>query len=447
MPGKFPSNFLWGAATAAYQIEGAVREDGRGESIWDRFSHTPGKIENGDTGDIACDHYHQYPTDLQLMKELGIQSYRFSIAWPRIFPTGKGQSNQAGIDFYHRLIDLLLENEIKPLVTLYHWDLPQGLQDLGGWGNRDIVGYFRDYAQTVFEAYGDRVDQWITLNEPWVFAFAGNYEGIHAPGKTDLREAIRVSHHALLAHFATVKTFREANPPSHQIGIALSLSPTEPASANQADQIVAAIADGFLNRWFLDPVLKGTYPQDLARLYQAHLTEIPNLDEAIEGFSGNPVDFIGVNYYFRTVVRYAPEKGIFGYEKVNPTGKYTEMGWEVYPEGLFKLLARIAKDYQNPPVYITENGAAFLDNSSAAAVIEDPDRVAYLQTHLEAAKRAIESGVNLQGYFVWSLLDNFEWAEGLSKRFGLIYVDYQNQQRIVKRSGLWYKNLIRNNGF
>ena len=439
----FPADFVWGAATAAYQIEGAHDEDGRGPSIWDTFSHTPGKTLNGDTGDIACDHYHRYPEDIALMRELGLRAYRLSVAWPRIFPTGSGRPNPAGLDFYRRLLDALRTADIEPFVTLYHWDLPQALQDAGGCANRDTVGRFGEYAHTVAVALGEQVHHWATLNEPWVVAFLGNLMGVHAPGERNLGTALRVSHHQLLAHAEALSALRADARAGDQIGIVLNLSPIEPAGDANADAEAAHRQDGYLNRWFLDPLFRGEYPDDLLRLYGDDAPEVEPGDLAR---INAPIDFLGINYYFRTLVRHDPAGVPVQASAVVPPGRpVTAMGWEVYPEGLYDILTRVHRDYAPPTIYVTENGAAFEDRL-VDGVVDDPQREAYLHDHLLQAYRAIEAGVPLRGYFAWSLLDNFEWAFGYTRRFGLVHVDYATQARTIKRSGRWYAGVTREHG-
>lgn len=444
---SFPDDFLWGTATASYQIEGAINEDGRTPSIWDTFSHTPGKTRNGDTGDIACDHYHRWETDIKLMQELGCQAYRFSISWSRVLPNGVGQPNVQGLDFYDRLVDGLLAANITPFVTLYHWDLPQVLQDRGGWANRDTVEAFVEYADTVAARLGDRVTHWITHNEPWCVGFLGHYLGEHAPGIQDLRTALQVVHHVLLSHGRVVPVLRSARMGA-QVGITLNLSPAYPASDSDEDQAAAWRFDGFMNRWFLDPLYGRGYPEDMTALYSAVL---PQMEPGDLDIIATPTDFLGINYYFPTVVRAVGQE-------VNPLGlaqrsaeeaaaagkEITAMGWEVDADGLNSLLVRVQHDYLPKAMYITENGAAFDDQVTDDAV-HDPRRVAYLQSHFTAAHTALTNGVPLRGYFVWSLLDNFEWAHGYSKRFGLIYVDYPTQERILKDSAHWYKRVIDEN--
>ncbi len=410
----FPQDFIWGAATAAYQIEGAWNEDGKGESIWDRFSHTPGMVTNGDTGDIACDHYHRWQEDVALMADMGLEAYRFSIAWPRILPEGRGEVNRAGIDFYSRLVDRLLEAGIVPWATLYHWDLPQALQDEGGWPAREIVDAFTEYADVASRALGDRVKHWITLNEPWVSAFVGYRDGRHAPGHADLGEALAASHHLLLSHAQAVPVIR-ANRPDAEVGITLNLTPQEPASASMADRQEATWVDGYINRWFLDPLAGRGYPQDVVTsLGQA----MPFVQTGDLDLIAVPVDFLGVNYYTRGIVRSSRVS-----ETDNPppqvvqSDEITDMGWEVYPRGLYNLLGRLHFEYNFPAIYITENGAAYADEVGRDGQVDDPARLEYIKRHLEAVFRAIQIGVPVRGYFAWSLLDNFEWGFGYSKRF------------------------------
>ncbi len=448
-----PPDFLWGAATAAYQIEGGAREDGRGESIWDRFSHTPGKVRDGDTGDVACDHYHRWAEDVALMADLGLRAYRFSIAWPRILPAGTAQVNEAGLAWYERLVDALLEAGIQPWVTLYHWDLPRALQDRGGWAARETVDAFVAYAEVVARRLGDRVAGWITHNEPWVVAFPGHHQGRHAPGLEDLGTALRVAHHLLLSHGRAVPMLRAASPRA-RVGITLNLSSVRPASeaprstsSGQAEDVAAARRlDGNLNRWFLDPLFGRAYPADMVASYGAWMPVVApgELDEITA-----PIDFLGVNSYFPIYVR-AAEAGPgreLGTAELSPAEladrgfEITEMGWPVVPDAFRELLVDVHQTYRPPAIYVTENGAAFHDEVVDGAV-HDPRRVAYLAEHLDAVGRAIVAGAPVWGYFVWSLLDNFEWAHGYSKRFGITYVDFPTQRRILKDSGRWYRDLI-----
>lgn len=438
---RFPKGFRWGAATAAYQIEGAWNEDGKGESIWDRFSKTPNKVLHGDTGDVACDHYHRYQDDVQLMRELGLKAYRFSIAWPRIFPRGTGIVNQPGLDFYDRLVDTLLAADIEPFITLYHWDLPQALQDEGGWANRDTVSHFRNYAAEVSERLGDRVANWITHNEPWVASFLGYGFGGHAPGVKDFAVALKVAHHLLLSHGEAIQVLRENGDAKTCVGIALNLSPIHPATETDADREAAVRFDGNMNRWFLDPLFKGAYPEDMLAWYGEILPPIRPGDMACISAE---TDFLGVNYYTRSVIKADPNdpQGLQIGTVKPENAEYTDMDWEIYPAGLYEILKRLHDDYGAPTLYVTENGAAFPDSVDEDGVVDDSPRRNYLREHFYWAHRAIEEGVNLVGYFVWSLLDNFEWSFGYSKRFGLIYVDYGTQCRTLKQSGMWYKKVI-----
>jgi beta-glucosidase len=443
----FPEDFVWGSATASYQIEGAANEDGRGESIWDKFSHTPLNTVNGDTGDIACDHYRRYKDDIRIMKQMGIKGYRFSISWSRIFPTGRGKINQKGVDFYSRLVDELLKNGIEPAVTLYHWDLPQALQDIGGWENRDTVEYFVEYAAYMFKVLGDRVKKWSTHNEPWVAAFAGNLSGRHAPGFTDFKLAVQISHHLILSHAKAVQAYKQLNQKDGKIGIVLNLYPVVPLANSKEDIETSILVDGYYNRWFLDPVLKGKYPEDILKLYTEKLNAPVIMPGDMEIIANNPMDYLGVNYYFRRIVKRSMDNTILKFSEIKPEGAdYTEMDWEIYPEGLHDLLIRIKNDYNDPHIYITENGAAFKDDKRVNGIVEDDDRVDFLRKHFAQAHRAIQAGVKLDGYYVWSLMDNFEWARGYSKRFGLIFIDYTTQERIWKKSAVWYKGVIENNG-
>jgi beta-glucosidase len=441
----FPKDFVWGAATSSYQIEGAWNEDGKGESIWDRFSHTLGKVENGDTGDVACDHYHLWEQDIQLMSELGLQAYRFSISWPRILPEGRGKVNQAGLDFYNNLVDGLLEAGIEPFITLYHWDLPQALEDEGGWLVRSIVDAFVEYTDVFTRSLGDRVKHWITLNEPWVSAFVGYLEGRHAPGRKDLDAALAASHHLLLAHGRSVPVIRQ-NSPDAEVGIVLNLSPVEPASPSRADLNQTVWDDGFLNRWFLDPLSGRGYPQDMV---DGHQSDLPFLQLGDYDEITAPVDFLGLNYYTRGIARakHISEKENLPRE-VFRGDEITEMDWEVYPDGLYDILARVHFEYRHPfpQIYITENGSAFPDTVSPNGDVVDPRRLNYLRVHLAATHRAIQIGVPVKGYFTWSLMDNFEWGHGYRPRFGIVHVDFETLKRTPKHSALFYRDVIKQNG-
>jgi len=442
----FPEGFLWGAATASYQIEGSPAADGKGESIWDRFSHTPGNIWNEENGDIACDHYRLYREDVKMMADMGLNAYRFSVAWPRIFPQGGGRVNEKGLDFYRRLIEELHKYKIKPVVTLYHWDLPQALQDRGGWNNRDTSLYFAEYASALFNNLDLPVEMWITINEPWVIAILGNAFGVHAPGINDFSTALQVSHNLLLGHGLAVKAFREAKRGSEPIGITLNLAPIQPLTDSAKDREAAKVSDGFMNRWFLDPLFKGSYPQDMADIFARNFG-LPASEKDDAAVMAEAIDFLGINNYTRIIVENSGAADAFMGNPVNPPeSEYTEMGWEVYPRGLYELLTRVHRDYGPLPLYITENGAAFPDEPSEDGTVDDPRRINYLHGYLQACHQALAEGVPLKGYFVWTLMDNFEWAFGFSKRFGLVYTDYETQKRYLKKSAYWYKKVIGQNG-
>jgi beta-glucosidase len=438
---SFPRDFAWGAATAAFQIEGATTADGRGESIWDRFARTPGKVHNGDTGDPACEHYYRWREDLDLIASLGLRAYRFSISWPRIQPSGRGPANRRGLDFYRRLLEGLREREISPLVTLYHWDLPQALEDEGGWSSRDTVGRFADYAELVFDGLGDLVEDWTTHNEPWVIAFLGYAAGIKAPGATDWPRALRASHHVLLSHGTVVQAFRDTRR-SGRIGITLNLTVARPGRDRDEDRAAAWRLDGHHNRWFLDPILRGGYPADMLELYEARFGRLDAIRPGDLATIAQPLDYLGVNFYRPNLVTSRDDGSVLGTRDVPLDADTTAMGWPVVPEALTELLVRVKRDYGDVPLLITENGAAFEDRRNGAAVIEDPQRVAYIAGHVAAVERAIEAGVDVRGYFVWSLLDNFEWEHGYSQRFGIVYVDFETQRRIPKRSAFWYRDRI-----
>lgn len=437
---EFPDDFIWGVATASYQIEGSPLVDGAGPSIWHRFTHTPGTIHNGDTGDVACDHYRRYKEDVALMKSLGIKGYRFSISWSRIFPEGKGRINERGFSFYDQLIDELLKANITPFVTIYHWDLPAALQDIGGWTNRDIAYWFSDYADYLFQRLGDRVKHWITLNEPWVTAFEGHLFGSHAPGMKDIFSAFTVVHNELRAHSKAVEAFREENI-GGKIGITLSNHSVSQVSQNERDVMTAGVAHEFINYpLFLNPIYNGSYPEHLLSVTKQYMPR--DYDRDMNEIR-RPIDFVGINYYSGSLIRFNPEKPL-GIETIDRGLKKTEMGWEIYPEGLYKILKGVQNIYAPKEIFITENGVAFKDITEGEEV-HDQNRIEYLKAHFAQAYRAIKDGVRLRGYFVWSLMDNFEWAYGYSKRFGIVYVDYKTQKRIIKDSGKWYANIISKN--
>jgi beta-glucosidase len=434
-----PAGFLWGAATAAYQIEGAVDADGRAPSIWDTFSRTPGKVHNGDTGDVACDHYHRWPEDLGLMRKLGLDAYRFSIAWPRVVPQADGRVNPAGLAFYDRLVDALLEAGITPFPTLYHWDLPQAQQDRGGWPERATAERFAEYAAVVAQRLGDRVIDWATLNEPLCSAWIGHLEGKMAPGLTDLTAAVRASYHLHLGHGLAVQALRAAAPRA-QIGIVNNLSPIQPATDSEADRAAAVRADGHINRWWTDPVLGRGYPEDMLKVYGV---DLPVRDGDLELIAA-PLDWLGLNYYFRQLVADDPAGPAPHFRQVpGPNPEHTEMGWEVHAAGLEQLLLRLTREYGVRRIHVTENGSAYRDTIAEDGRVDDPERTAYLEQHLAACARAVAQGAPLAGYFAWSLLDNFEWAYGYDKRFGLVHVDYPTQRRTIKSSGHRYAQLIR----
>ncbi|BAS25882.1 glycoside hydrolase family 1 protein [Limnochorda pilosa] len=483
---SFPEGFLWGTATASYQVEGSTRADGRGESIWDRFA-ADGHVWNGESGEPACDHYRRWPEDVALMRELGIPAYRFSIAWPRVFPAGSGRPNPAGLAFYDRLVDGLLAAGIEPTATLYHWDLPQALQEKGGWADRATAWRFQEYVSHVFERLGDRVKLWITQNEPWVAAFLGHARGEHAPGLHDLPTAVRVSHHLLLSHGLAVQAFRQMGM-TGRIGITLNLHAYAPASGAAEDLEAMERVRTLDGRWFLDPLFRGSYPAGALAWYRDRGAQ-PAVEPDDMDLIAQPGDFLGINYYTRHVVALDPNDPLTGTRVLPPQGPATEMGWEVHPQGLRQVLRWVHAEYLQPrqaaqaglsrspsahagepgvsggasdrfekhrspwnnplPLIITENGAAYPDRlveDAEGLRVHDPERIAYLEGHLREARQAIEEGVPLAGYFAWSFMDNFEWALGYSRRFGLVYVDYATQRRIPKKSALWYREVIARNG-
>jgi len=436
---SFPEGFLWGTATAAYQTEGAVEEDGRAPSIWDVFSHTPGKVRHGDTGDIACDAYHRVDEDLDLIASLGLRAYRFSLAWPRVQPRGEGALNTRGLDHYRRVLDGLRERDVRPVVTLYHWDLPQALQDRGGWMARETAERFAEYAGLVAAALDDDVPMWITLNEPWVAAFVGHLEGRHAPGVAHEASALAAAHHLMLGHGRAVEALRSVGA-GGEIGITLNLSDVHSASDDAADRVAALRVDGNENRWFLEPLLKGAYPADMLEHHRAICDFAFVRDGDLEVIAAQ-LDFLGVNYYEQHRVAEDPHDPR-GFRKLPDPGPVTAGGIGIHPDGLHAVLTRVRREYTDLPLYVTENGAAFHDYVDPEGGVDDEERVAFLDGHFRAAAAAIDDGVDLRGYFVWSLMDNFEWAEGYSKRFGLVYVDYRTQERIPKRSARWFAEVI-----
>ena len=446
----FHRGFVWGVATSAFQIEGAHDIDGRGPSIWDRYAAQPGLIEDGSNANVACDHYHRYQGDIGLMKSLGVGAYRFSIAWPRVVPFGRGPVNEAGLDFYDRLVDGLLSAGITPWSTLYHWDLPQVLQDEGGWTRRSTVDAFVEFADAVSIRLGDRVQHWITHNEPWCVSVLGHADGKQAPGHRSWPEALVASHHLLLSHGRVVPVLR-CNSPGSRLGITLNTAECEPASPSDADRAAARQFDGELNRWFLDPIHFGRYPSDVIE-YHERVGRLPRgMDFVRPGDLEEvhtPLDFIGVNYYSRAVVRSSTVPEADNEPRTIPAPdptELTDMGWEVYPNGLTRALIRLNTDYAPSALFVTENGAAYSTGPGSDGSVEDTERCAYVKQHLGACLEAIRAGVPLHGYFLWSLLDNFEWAFGFSKRFGIVWVDFETQERIIKASGHMSSRIVRRN--
>jgi len=446
----FPDGFLWGVATASYQIEGAVNEDGRGESIWDRFSHTPGKVKNGETGDVAVDHYHRYTEDIQIMREIGIKSYRFSIAWPRIQALGWGKPNQKGLDFYSRLVDTLLAAGVRPFPTLYHWDLPQALEDAGGWPNRETAQRFADYVDIVAHALIDRIGTWTIFNEPWMFTTLGYLRGYHAPGRSDVDAYLRSTHVVNLAQGMAFRVIKSRCSKA-RVGSAFSMWPCEPATNSRANHEAAERAHKWQNIWFLHPAMSGAYPVAFVGVSEKTL--------GVKNGDMNTVraqlDFIGINNYLRTIFAAASQRSTSRdpFDKIFPVetrfdgqgGPRTDMGWEVYPKALYDIVMRITKDYNRPAIEITENGCAYNDGPSPDGVIADHQRIAFHRSYLAELARAIRAGADVRGYHAWSLLDNFEWSEGYTPRFGLVYVDFPTQKRILKESGRWYARVIAEN--
>jgi beta-glucosidase len=438
--GVFPRDFLWGAATAAYQIEGAATEGGRGPSVWDTFSATPGKTRNGDTGAVACDHYHRWRDDIDIAADLGLRAYRMSVSWARLQPSGRGGLNPAGVDFYRQVLTALRDRGIRPFVTLYHWDLPQVLEDAGGWPERDTASRFADYAERTVAHLGDLVEDWIPVNEAWCVSFLGYVRGVHAPGRTDLAAGLRAAHHLNLGHGLAVQAIR-AHSPHARIGTAVIVTDVDAASDSDADLAARSRADGSANRLFLDPLLKGSYPRDVVE----HFDHTGAFDAVADGdmaVIAAPLDFVGINHYHHHVVAADPDEPLLGVRELPPEPPLTSVGWEIRPQSLLRVLARLRDEYTTLPIYITENGACFDDKVDANGNVDDDQRVDYLDGYLDAVAQAIHRGIDVQGYFAWSLMDNYEWAEGYDKRFGLVYVDYATQQRILKKSARWYRDVI-----
>lgn len=445
----FPEGFAWGAATASYQIEGAAREDGKGESIWDRFSHTPRKVRNGDTGDIACDSYHRIAEDVALLQEMNLGSYRFSISWPRIQPEGRGPANPGGLDYYRRLIEALLAAGIRPFPTLYHWDLPQALEDRGGWPERDTAGRFADYAELLTRAFADRVDHWTIFNEPFVFTALGYWLGIHAPGRKSVADMLAATHTVNLAQGEAFRAMK-SNAPAAEIGSAFSMSPCEPAGDGEADLAAAERWHGLINGWFLEPALSGRYPE----IFLEGLPSALGVQSGDERRMAAPLDFIGVNLYTRTRVAAASGSqdplGIGARQlggQGGDEGARTDFGWEVWPRALYDVVMRVSREYPDQPIEITENGCAYDDEPGPDGRVRDLRRRDFYRGYLGELHRAIEQGAKVRGYHAWSLLDNFEWSEGYSQRFGLTHVDFESGKRTLKQSGRWYGHVAAENGF
>jgi len=441
---QFPESFLWGAATSAYQIEGSPLADGAGPSIWHRFVRTPGTVKNGDTGDMACDHYNRMHQDIALMKRLGLKAYRFSIAWPRVLPTGRGRVNEAGLGFYERLVDTLLEHGIEPLATLYHWDLPSALDDRGGWLNPDVADWFADYASLMYKRLDGRVKKWVTLNEPWVIADGGYLQGLMAPGHRNAFEAPIASHQLMRSHGKAVQAYRAIG--KHEVGLVVNLAPKHPATDRPEDVAAARRADAYMNRQYLDPVFLGRYPDEMTEIFGEAWPRWPDEDYKL---IGQKIDFVGINYYMRDMIRHEETAWPVKTTVVpQPQSTYTDTGWEVHPDGLTEILCWVKERYGNIPQYVTENGAAFYDPPKAGTdgQVHDPLRLSYYRDHLRAIHAAMQQGVDLRGYCAWSLLDNLEWALGYSKRFGLVHVNFETLERTPKDSALFYARVIASRG-
>lgn len=442
---KFPENFMWGASAASFQIEGAWNEDGKGENIWDRFSHIPGNVENFDNGDVACDYYHRYLSDNKIMKELGLHTQRMSISWARIFPEGTGQINQKGLDFYRRAFDDMLEKGVSPFIMLYHWDLPQRLSEKGGWLNRDTADYLADLADVIYTTFPKNIPYWGTILEPQIHAYHGYWDGKHAPGIRDFSASLLAAHNLLLAHGKMVNAFR-ASGAEGEIGITNYLPYHFPISNSPEDAEACRRWDGVWNRWFLDPLFKGTYPDDMVEYYLKKAIVLPKIEEGDMELISTPTDFLGLNYYYSYFIGAGHDRWPLDVKVVKPAEReYTAMNWAICPDGFYNTLMRCWRDY-GKKIIVTENGCAFDDAVSADGKVHDKKRIDYLDKHVTALHRAIQDGADIRGYMVWSSFDNFEWALGYGKRFGLTYVNYETQERIIKDSGRWYATLIENNG-
>ncbi|MFQ3545795.1 GH1 family beta-glucosidase [Halobacillus rhizosphaerae] len=441
---QFPEAFKWGAATASYQVEGAAAEDGRSASIWDVFAHTPGNVKNGETGDEACDSYHLYEEDVALLDELDVDLYRFSISWSRVLPDGTGELNPAGVAYYRNLIQALLDRGIEPMITLYHWDLPQVLQEDGGWENRKTAEAFQYYAEAMYKEFGGQVKKWLTINEPWCASFLSNYLGVHAPGKKDLQVAVDVAHHLLVAHGLAVQSFRKLVPDG-EIGYAPNVTWTEPFSDRKEDVEACRTSLMWHKEWFMDPVFIGTYPDRLVQLFEKHNAVLHATEEDMK-IIAQPIDFMGINYYTGGLGRYSEGNWLFDLEEIPLDERRTDIGWPIYADGFYKILRSITETYGEVPIYITENGACY-NHEVENGEVHDKERIDYLKQHLTALKRAMDSGVPIRGYLVWSLLDNFEWAEGYDKRFGIVHVNFDTFERTKKDSYLWYQEVVKAKAF
>jgi|CXWL01.1.fsa_nt_gi beta-glucosidase len=438
----FPAGFSWGTATASYQVEGAWNEDGKGESVWDRFSHTDGKINTGDTGDVACDQYHRYPEDVAIMKQIGLGGYRFSISWARIYPDASGVVNQKGLDYYSRLVDELLANGVMPFPTLYHWDLPQWLEDQGGWSNRDIIAHFSKYAETMVNALGDRVKNWMVFNEPWVFVYLGYLYGVHAPGVRDSDRAVKASHIVNLAQAAAMRAMRATGKPE-MIGSAYSMTAPYAFSESAEDRAASDRHHAWSNIWFLDPLVKGAYPN--AYVEQEKMLRKMDVRPGDMDACKEKPDFIGINLYQRGIVENNPDDRNLGIRQHRGSGPSTAFGWEIWPAALYQMIKRIDREYDHPIIYITENGCSYPTGPGADGRVADQERIDFYNGFVGQVGRAIDEGCDVRGYYAWTLIDNFEWAEGFRQRFGIVHVDFETQKRTIKDSGYWFRDLIAKN--